>query len=313
VTVSLLRSDRLRSWKFQPTPLRVDKIGAILASKCAQTSFRSISGGAADGQTVGPLYACAFARYDLRMIHAVTGWVGGKPRLRKLTADECAIVIQQLTHPRSRLRWMAADLLGKQRASASIDALIVALRDSHWLVRLHAAKALGRISDPRAFTPLCLALHDNHRSVRRRAVTAVGQLGDARAITEVLRVLQRDPTLRNDVATSLTLFMTLRTADALMRTATRLDHLPTITPSYVHLLTPLCVMLLKWHATWWQYTIVRWLGQNGDARAIPVLRIFSRDPRSPIQGAAYGALGDVEYRHYCHLIPAQPVSEAPQR
>jgi hypothetical protein len=27
---------------MQPTPLRVDKIGAILASRCARTSFRSI-------------------------------------------------------------------------------------------------------------------------------------------------------------------------------------------------------------------------------------------------------------------------------
>jgi HEAT repeat protein len=244
------------------------------------------------------------------MIDPVIGWVGGKPRLRKLTADECATVIQQLTHPRSRLRWMAADLLGKQRASASVDALIAALHDSHWLVRLHAAKALGRISDPRAFTPLCLALHDDHRSVRRRAVTAVGQLGDERAISEVLRVLQRDHTLRNEVAASLTQFMTFRTADALMGAATRSDHSPIIMTSRVHLFTPLFVVLLKWHATWWQYTIVRWLGQNGDARAIPVLRTFSREPRSPIQGAAYGALGEVEYRHYRHLVPAQPSSEA---
>jgi hypothetical protein len=202
------------------------------------------------------------------MIDSVIGWVGGKPRLRKLSADECATVIQQLTHPRSRIRWMAADLLGKQRASASVDALITALHDSHWLVRLHAAKALGRISDPRAFTPLCLALHDDHRSVRRRAVTAVGQLGDERAISEVVRVLQRDHTLRNEVAASLTQFMTFRTADALMGAATRPDHAPTITTSRVHLFTPLFVVLLKWQATWWQYTIVRWLGQNGDAHGI---------------------------------------------
>jgi hypothetical protein len=30
LTVSLVRSDRVRSWKFQPTPLRVGEIGAIL-------------------------------------------------------------------------------------------------------------------------------------------------------------------------------------------------------------------------------------------------------------------------------------------
>jgi hypothetical protein len=38
---------------MQPTPLRVDKIVAILASGRAQILSRSISGGAADGHTVG--------------------------------------------------------------------------------------------------------------------------------------------------------------------------------------------------------------------------------------------------------------------
>ena len=38
---------------MQPTPLRADTIAAILAALRAQTSFRSIDGGAADGQSVG--------------------------------------------------------------------------------------------------------------------------------------------------------------------------------------------------------------------------------------------------------------------
>jgi hypothetical protein len=49
-----IQSERLRpNPPMQPTPLRVGKIAAILAPRCAQTSFRSISSGAADGQLVG--------------------------------------------------------------------------------------------------------------------------------------------------------------------------------------------------------------------------------------------------------------------
>jgi hypothetical protein len=38
---------------MQPTPLRGEKIVAILASIRARTSFRSLGGGAADGHSVG--------------------------------------------------------------------------------------------------------------------------------------------------------------------------------------------------------------------------------------------------------------------
>ena len=44
---------RLPNPPMQLTPLRVHKIGAILTSECAQTSFRSIGGDATDGQSVG--------------------------------------------------------------------------------------------------------------------------------------------------------------------------------------------------------------------------------------------------------------------
>src|SRR3954468_24302316 len=47
---------------MQTTPLRVHKIGAILASRCTRTLSRSISGGAADGHAVGPLPRFAFAK-----------------------------------------------------------------------------------------------------------------------------------------------------------------------------------------------------------------------------------------------------------
>ena len=63
----------------------------------------------------------------------------------------------------------------------AVELLIVALKDSNALVRVHAARALERIQDKRAVEPLCEVLKDANEKVRSAAAIALGQLGDGRA------------------------------------------------------------------------------------------------------------------------------------
>jgi HEAT repeat protein len=240
-----------------------------------------------------------------RMIDPVIGWVSGKPRLRKLTADERAIVIQQLTHRKSRVRWMAADLLGKPRVLESVDPLVQALHDPQWLVRLHAAKALGRIGDPRVCDALSVALSDEHASVRRQVIRALGHLPNERVITHLLYVVQQEPALCSEVARSLTSFVTPRAADALIRaTINQRQALESgLAVRLGQLFTPVLLGLLNATSGGWQNRIIVLLGQVGDQRAIPALERRSSDVRSRVQQAAYIALAQVQYRYYERLIP----------
>ena len=241
----------------------------------------------------------------MSMIDPVIGWVNGKPRLRKLTADECAAVIQQLTHRKSRVRWMAADLLGKQRVLESIDPLVQALHDPQWLVRLHAAKALGRIGDPRVCDALSVALSDEHASVRRQVIRALGQLPNERVITNLLHIAQQEPALWSEVARSLTNFVTPRAADALMRATTSQTQAleSSLAVRFGQLFTPVLLGLLNATSGRRQYRIIMLLGQVGDQRSIPALERRSSDVQSRVQQAAYIALAQVQYRYYEHLIP----------
>jgi len=71
----------------------------------------------------------------------------------------------------------AAGLLGRVKASESVDALIAAVGDPHPVVRWKAAVALGEIGDPRAIPALAGAVRDSVFSVRVRAAFALAVLG----------------------------------------------------------------------------------------------------------------------------------------
>ena len=57
------------------------------------------------------------------------------------------------------------------------DAMLVDLKDSHWLNRKYAAEVLGELKDPRAVVPLVGALTDEVGDVRQRAYDSLIKIG----------------------------------------------------------------------------------------------------------------------------------------
>ena len=57
------------------------------------------------------------------------------------------------------------------------DAMLIDLRDSHWLNRKYAAEVLGELKEPRAVVPLVEALTDEVGDVRQRAYDSLIKIG----------------------------------------------------------------------------------------------------------------------------------------
>ena len=77
-------------------------------------------------------------------------------------------------------------ILGHERESRAVDALLVRLRDVHSRIRQVAASALGQIGDVRATDALIEALEDEDEGVRQASVVALGGIGDTRSVDSVL-------------------------------------------------------------------------------------------------------------------------------
>ena len=67
----------------------------------------------------------------------------------------------------------------KDPNAAKADAMLLDLRDSHWLNRKYAAEVLGELKDPRAVDPLVAALTDEVGDVRQRAYDSLIKLSGA--------------------------------------------------------------------------------------------------------------------------------------
>jgi HEAT repeats len=65
----------------------------------------------------------------------------------------------------------------KDPNTARADAMLLDLKDSHWLNRKYAAEVLGELKDPRAVEPLIAALTDEVGDVRQRAYDSLIKLG----------------------------------------------------------------------------------------------------------------------------------------
>ena len=65
----------------------------------------------------------------------------------------------------------------KDPNAAKADAMLVDLKDTHWLNRKYAAETLGELKDVRAVTPLVEALIDEVGDVRQRAYDSLIKLG----------------------------------------------------------------------------------------------------------------------------------------
>ena len=65
----------------------------------------------------------------------------------------------------------------KDPNAAKADAMLIDLKDSHWLNRKYAAEVLGELKDPRAVLPLVEALTDEVGDVRQRAYDSLIKVG----------------------------------------------------------------------------------------------------------------------------------------
>ncbi|MCP9472931.1 MAG: HEAT repeat domain-containing protein [Nitrospira sp.] len=65
----------------------------------------------------------------------------------------------------------------KDPNAAKADAMLLDLKDPHWLNRKYAAEVLGELKDPRAVAPLVEALTDEVGDVRQRAYDSLIKIG----------------------------------------------------------------------------------------------------------------------------------------
>ena len=66
----------------------------------------------------------------------------------------------------------------KDPNAAKADAMLLDLKDTHWLNRKYAAESLGELKDLRAVGPLVEALSDEVGDIRQRAYDSLIKLGD---------------------------------------------------------------------------------------------------------------------------------------
>jgi len=93
-----------------------------------------------------------------------------------------------------KVRYRAAEALGKIRNKGSVGALVEALSDEKDHVRYMAAKALGGTEDTGAVPPLIDRLGDGNPYVRKAAVLSIWKLGDASGRAAVRRLLDSERT-----------------------------------------------------------------------------------------------------------------------
>ena len=76
----------------------------------------------------------------------------------------------------------------KDPNAAKADAMLIDLKDSHWLNRKYAAEVLGELKDPRAVLPLVEALTDEVGDVRQRAYDSLIKIGGS-AVSSLVPLL----------------------------------------------------------------------------------------------------------------------------
>ncbi len=76
----------------------------------------------------------------------------------------------------------------KDPNAAKADAMLIDLKDSHWLNRKYAAEVLGELKDPRAVGPLVDALSDEVGDVRQRAYDSLIKIGGS-AVSSLVPLL----------------------------------------------------------------------------------------------------------------------------
>jgi hypothetical protein len=87
----------------------------------------------------------------------------------------------------------------KDPNAARADAMLLDLKDSHWLNRKYAAEVLGELKDERAVRPLVNALTDEVGDVRQRAYDSLIKLGGVAVTSLIPLLVSEEDELRQSV------------------------------------------------------------------------------------------------------------------
>lgn len=137
--------------------------------------------------------------------------------LRKIGASAVDPLITALRDEISRVRSVAAAILGGTRDARAVEPLVAALRDEDSRVRGNAARALGEIGDAQAVEPLITALRDKRRYVDRDAADALGKIG-VPAMKQLIAALRdQNSDVRGGAAEALGVVCDARALDELDR------------------------------------------------------------------------------------------------
>jgi HEAT repeat protein len=239
--------------------------------------------------------------FDLRV-----GFVNNKTTLWKLSPEEELSLLQLLSHPKTRMRWNAADHIGKRKIKEGVDPLILALQDSQWLVRLHAAKALGRIGDLKAIDSLIHCLTDENPYVVRRVIASLVSFDEAHVFQHVLKSIQTDSSISEIIMPVLQYFISYDAALLLIQTV----HTNTKTwmsGTIYHKMkgiTPLILSHLNKALGEEKIKFLHSLKNYGDERAIqPIVGIIQTTQNEAICSSAYEAIQHIQCRKYEKYLP----------
>jgi HEAT repeat protein len=221
------------------------------------------------------------------------GLVNGEPILEPLSISEKEFITSLLDHQKSRIRWLAANLLGKERHERSIHQLHVSLQDSHWLVRLHCAKALGRIQSHESIAPLRASINDECPFVRRRVVTALAEfVGHTEVAEDLIKALRdEDYQVRIRAIHGLRNFSNLEITEAIKEVAE--DRNPQVSWCAFHVLgqvgkngTYCLIELLHKDRPELRYRALRMLALNPTRSNYRAIKNMLKDPSEDIRIAA---------------------------
>jgi HEAT repeat protein len=87
----------------------------------------------------------------------------------------------------------------KDPNAAKADAMLLDLKDSHWLNRKYAAEILGELKEARAVGPLVEALTDDVGDVRQRAYDSLIKIGGSAVSSLVPLLVSEEDELRQSV------------------------------------------------------------------------------------------------------------------
>jgi len=106
--------------------------------------------------------------------------------------EEVNQLIPALKHENCRVRWIAADKLGKIGNSRAVIPLLQSLEDEDYNVGVAAINALGTIADELAIPALSKTLYHEDPSFSSAAVEALGKIGTQAAVAALIQSLDNE-------------------------------------------------------------------------------------------------------------------------